>query len=78
MPILEAHLVFIGVLAVLYAISLVFVPPMTWVGILVPFFVLFMLFFILEMRFLFSRSDMEVVRTYLPRFVQRVIEKVLG
>ncbi len=78
MPILEAHLVFFGALAVLYAISLVFVPPMTWVGILVSFFVLFTVFFVLEMRFLFSRRDMEVVRTYLPRSVQRVIEKIMG
>ena len=76
MPILEAHLAFIGSLIVLYAISFVFVPPMTWIGILVPFFLLFLLFFTLEMRFMFSKRDMDTIRTYLPRFVQRFVEKV--
>ena len=77
MPILDAHLAFFGCAIVLYAISLVFVPPMTWIGILVPFFLLFLLFFILEMRFMFSRRDMEMIRTYLPRFIQRFMEKVI-
>lgn len=77
MPILEAHLAFFGSMTVLYAISFVFVPPMTWLGILVPFLLLFLLFFVLEMRFMFSRRDMDTIRTYLPRFVQRFVEKVV-
>ncbi len=75
-PIAEAYAVFAVCLVGLYALSLVFTPPMTWPGVIVPFILLFLLFFVLEMRFIFDSEERDMVKSYLPRFIQRVIDSM--
>lgn len=75
-PILEAYVVFLVCLAGLWGLSQLFVMPMNWAGIALPFVPLFLLFFILEMRFVFDKDEMRIIKTYLPRFVQRFISRL--
>ena len=75
-PIVQSYAVFAVSLVLLYGLSHAIDLPMTWLGILLPFFALFLVFFVIEMRFMFNEEEMGIIKTYLPRFVQRFIEKV--
>lgn len=72
-PVGEAYAVFIILLVLMYGLFTFIVPPASWIGILVPMFVLFPVFFILEMRFMFTKEEQSMIKTYLPGFVQRFI-----
>lgn len=72
-PVVESYAVFGILLAVMYVFFTLLPPSATWLGILIPFFGLFAVYFVLEMRFMFSKDEMKTIKTYLPGFVQRFI-----
>ncbi len=72
-PIGMAYIVFVVLLAVMYAISTIVDIGAGWINILLPFFLMFVVFFPLELRFLFSGEERAMIRTYMPGFLQRFI-----
>ena len=70
-PIAVSNVVFAALLAIGWAVSSVWTMPTAWVPVLAIFFAGFLVFFVLVLRFLFTREERETVATYLPGFVRR-------
>ena len=72
-PIVLSNAVFVMLLGVFYAVTEFYTLPSTWLAILLLFFIGFVLFFIVSLRFLYSRDEKTMIVSFLPGFVQRFI-----
>ncbi len=73
-PVVESYVVFAVCLVLMYGLSLFFTPS-GWVTVLVPFAVLFVAYFVLEVRFMLNEEERRLAMTYLPGFVQRIVRR---
>ena len=72
-PIVISNAVFVVLLGIFYVINEFYTLPSTWFAILFLFFICFALFFVLSLRFLYSRDEKSMIVSFLPGFVQRFI-----
>ncbi len=72
-PIAVSYAVFAVLLVAMYASSLVLPITAGWLNILLPLFLSFAVFVPVMLRFLFSREERTLIRTYLPGPLQRLI-----
>ena len=72
-PIVISNIIFIILLAILYLVAEFYTMPCTWLAILPTFFVGFVLFFIISLKFLYDKDEKAMIVSFLPGFVQRFI-----
>lgn len=72
-PQVGCYVVFAVVLLLLYGLSQLVTMPVSWTVVLVSFFIMFVVYFAVAMRFFFNRSERAVIVTYLPGFLQRFV-----
>ena len=68
-----SYVAFAVLLAIGYASTRVFTLPTTWTAVLLSLLVGFLIYFVVMMRLLFNKEERELVTTFLPGFVQRII-----
>ena len=72
-PQVWCYVLFAILVVLLYVLSSTFAMPVSWVPFLASFFVGMAVFFVLVMRFFFSRAERAMIATYLPGFLQRFV-----
>ena len=71
--VLLSHLVFVGLMIAGYALSHVVTMPTSWGIVLTVFFVTFSVYFYAVIHFAFKGKEKEEVISYLPGFVQKIL-----